>query len=455
MPRQNEGFEIINVKNIRYLLLILVLLLPSSSQGLEPLGKRIVTPEGMVILISERHNLPMVKANLLIKAGSILEGEEKAGIANLTAQLLTEGTKRRTSSEISEEIDFIGGSLNTSGGDDYITVSLSVLKKDIEVGLDLLSDIILNPSFDEKEIERKKRLIKGQIKIKEEEPRAVANKVFIKEVFGSHPYGRPVEGTEKSLDRISREDIIEFHASNYIPNNTIVAIAGDITVDEVSLLINRYFAGWKKREIRDKRLPEPPILKGHRVLRIDRGLAQATIILGHQGISRDSPDFYSISVMNYILGGGGFASRLMQNIRDSQGLAYDVYSLFTPKKEPGDFRVSVQTKNETAHLAIKEVFKEIKRIREEGITEEDLSDAKGYLTGSFPLRIDTNAEVSNLLTLIEFYGLGLDYPDRYKNLVNGVTREDVLRVAKKYLDPENLVLVIVAKQEEVQLDEAH
>lgn len=447
-------------KSIKKLLLLISLflllashfLLLTSSYASEPLGKRIVTPEGMVVLVSERHDLPIVKVSVIIKAGSVLETEEKAGIANLTAELLTEGTKKRTSSQISDEIDFIGGSLNTSGGNDYISVSLSILKKDIDKGFDLLSDIILNPSFDEKEIDRKKRLIKGAIKREEEDPESVARKAFIKEVFGKHPYGRPVEGKEESIDRITRNDIIEFHDRNYSPNNTIMGIAGDVTVDEVAALINKYFKYWKKKESDHAKLPEPPAIKGHNIFKIDKDLTQATIILGHLGIKRDNPDFYAISVMNYILGGGGFASRLVQNIRDSKGLAYDVRSSFSPKKEVGSFSVSVQTKNETAGLAIKEIIKEIKRIREEGVTEEELSDAKGYLTGSFPLRIDTNAEVARILASIEFYNLGLDYPEKYKALINGITRDDVLRVARKYLDPENFVLVIVAKQEKVQID---
>jgi zinc protease len=443
-------------KNILFLcisLLISHFLLLTSSYASEPLGKRIETTEGMVVLISERHDLPIVKVNVIIKAGSILELEDRAGLANLTAELLTEGTRKRTSSQISDEIDFIGGSLESSGGDDYISVSLSVLKKDIDKGFDLLSDIILNPSFDQKEMERKKRLIKGAIKREEEDPESVAGKAFVKEVFGNHPYGKPVEGTDESIDRIDRQNIIEFHNANYLPNNTIMGIAGDVTVDEVMALIKKYFTGWEKKDRKYKKPPELQVIKGHKIFKIDRDLTQATIILGHRGISRDNPDFYAISVMNYILGGGGFASRLVQNIRDSKGLAYDVHSFFSAKKDIGDFRVGVQTRNEAAGVAINEIIKEIKRIREEGITEQELSDAKGYLTGSFSLRIDTNAKVASLLTAIEFYGLGLDYPEKYKDLINAITREDVIRVARKYLDPENFVLVVVAKQDKVQIKE--
>lgn len=443
-----------------FLFLISHLLFLTLTYGSEPLGKRVETPEGMVALVAERHNLSIVKVNVVIKAGSVLEPEGKAGLANLTAELLTEGTKKRTAQEISDEIDFIGGSLNSSGGADSISVSLSVLKKDIEKGFDILSDIILNPSFEDKEVDRIKKLIKGSIKREDEEPDAVAGKAFAKEVFGSHPYGRPVEGKDETIDRISREDIVEFHSRYYLPNNTIIAIAGDVTGEEVIELINKYFSNWKKPPFNSPLIkggveggvPDLPEIKGRKVNRIDRGLTQATIILGHRGISRDNLDYYAVSVMNYILGGGGFASRLVQNIRDTKGLAYDVNSSFAPHKEAGSFSVEVQTKNESAGIAIKEILKEIKRIREDGVTEQELSDAKGYLIGSFPLRIDTDAEVAGMLTAIEFYGLGLDYPDRYKSLINAITKEDVQRVAKKYLDPENFVMVIVAKQDKVELN---
>lgn len=442
-------------KNILFFCILLLIshFLILTSFASEPLGKRLETPEGMVVLVAERHNLPIVKVNVIIKAGSVLEAEEKAGLANLAAELLTEGTKKRTARQISDEIDFIGGSLDSSGGSDSVSASLSVLKKDIDKGFDLLSDIILNPVFDDKEIARKKKLIKGAIKRQEEEPDTVAGKAFIKEVFGSHPYGRPVEGKDETIDGISREDIVEFHYKYYLPNNTIIAIAGDVTTDEVMGLINKFFSEWKKREEGIKKLPELPEIKGSRVKRIERELTQATIILGHRGISRDNPDYYAVSVMNYILGGGGFSSRLVQNIRDSKGLAYDVHSSFAPHKEVGSFSVEVQTKNESSGVAITEIIKEIKRIREEGVTEQELSDAKGYLIGSFPLRIDTNAEVAGMLTAIEFYGLGLDYPDRYKSLINKITKDDVQRAARKYLDPENFVLVIVAKQEKIDLKE--
>jgi zinc protease len=174
-------------------------------------------------------------------------------------------------------------------------------------------------------------------------------------------------------------------------------------------------------------------------------------VIGHLGIRRDNPDYYALSVMNYILGGGGFASRLMQNLREEKGLVYDVYSFFNADKYGGSFRVGLQTKNESANTAIKEVLNEIERIRQEPVTDTELSDAKLFLTGSFPMRIETSSRIAGFLVAVEYYGLGLDYIEKYPEYINSVTKEDVIRVARKYLDPENIVIVVVADQEKADL----
>ncbi|MEW6408973.1 MAG: pitrilysin family protein, partial [Nitrospirota bacterium] len=455
---KNLGLRIkrlrLKVRGLRFVIFFvagLVLLLSDIANAGKPIGKRIVLDNGMVLLISERHHLPIVSVNMIIKAGSILEPEEKAGLASLTSELLTEGTEKRTATQISEEIEFVGGSVDTGATYDYASATLSILKKDIELGFDILSDILLNPSFRDEEIQRKKDLIKGALKKRKEEPDWIASKEFDRVVFGRHPYGRDVSGTEETMDRMTREDIISFHSRYYLPNNSIIAIAGDITEKEAIEIVNRYFGRWKKGKITPVLNPEPPEVSKPNVLKIHRDLTQATIIIGHTGISRDNPDYYALSVANYILGGGGFSSRLMGNIRDKLGLAYDVHSYFASTKEIGEFRIGLQTKNESANLAIEEVIKELNRIKTEPVTDEEIEIAKGYLTGSFPLRMDTNSKVASLMVQIEFFNLGLDFPDRYKDLINAVTKEDILRVVKKYIKPDRYTLIVVADQNKAQI----
>ena len=411
------------------------------------LGKRIVLENGMVLLLSERHTIPSVTINMLIKAGQVSEPSDKAGLAHITAGLLTEGTKKRSSSQIAEEIEFVGGGIGASGGDDSASVNLTILKKDLDLGLDILSDILLNPVFSEEEIIRKVRETKASIEKEKENPSAVAGKEFAKTVFGDHPYGRPTEGLPETLDRIVRDDIVKFHAAHYIPNNTIMAVVGDVTEKEIVSKLNRYLKDWKKREVVNPVFPPVKPLSQKIVKPIDKKITQANIVLGHIGIERENPDYYAAYVMNYILGGGGFTSRLMDNIRDNKGLAYDVHSYFAPMKYSGYFNVGVQTKNESAKVAIEEVLKEMERIRSVSVTDKELEDAKAYLTGSFPLKLDTNKKIAGMLTAIEFFNLGLDYPDRYPKMINSLTKDDILKVARRYLNTDNYIMVVVGDLE--------
>jgi len=287
-------------------------------------------------------------------------------------------------------------------------------------------------------------LIKGSLEQSEEDPGFVAQREFRKTIYGPHPYGRLIEGSPDTIDAISREDLLWFYRAFYRPNNAILSIVGDISYKEVAGLLRGYLSGWQAGGVPRVDIPPVPELKEKVVVTVDRSLTQANILLGHLGIKRSNPDYYAVSVMNYILGGGGFASRLMNRIRDDMGLAYDVYSTFDTDKDRGVFEVGVQTKNEAAKTVIDVIIEEIKRIQKEPVSDEELRDAKAYLTGSFPRRLDTMGKIAGFLTLTEFYQLGIDYDKLYPGYINLVTKEDVQRVAVKYLDPEKYVLVVVA-----------
>lgn len=425
----------------------------STSAHAAPLGRRLLLENGTVLLLSERHTIPSVTIQLLIKAGQVLEPSDKAGLASLTAGLLTEGTKKRTSSRLAEEIEFVGGSIGASGGGDSASVTLTVLKKDLDLGLDILSDMLVNPEFPQAEIARKIKETKAAIEKQKEEPRVMAGKEFARLLFGDHPYGRPAEGTAESLDRITREDLIKFHSSFYAPNNAIMAVVGDVTEEEIVSKLNRYLKDWKKKEAV---IPVFPTIKplNQKIIRpIDKKITQANIVIGHLGIERENPDYYAAYVMNYILGGGGFTSRLMDNIRDNKGLAYDVHSYFAPMKYTGYFNVGVQTKNESAKTAIDEALKELEKIKKEPVTDKELEDAKAYLTGSFPLKLDTNGKIAGMLAAVEFFNLGLDYPDRYPKIINSLTKDDILKAAQKYINPQNYILVVVGDTEKAGIKE--
>ncbi len=442
------------MKSLKYLFIFVLLSALSSAidvRAAEPLGKRIPLENGMILLLSERHDIPMVTVNMAIKAGNTAVPADKPGLASVTASLLTQGTTRRTASQISSEIDFIGGSLSTGGGDDFASASLRVLKKDIRTGFDLLADVIMNPVFDQKEIDRKVKATLAEIQRQKEEPNVVAREAFEKAVYGAHAYGRTGDDIAAYLPKLTRQDILDFYKARYSPSNAIIAVVGDVTEGEIVPLLHEYFNGWQRN---DRPMPAPatpPVIDKVVVQKIDKNITQANIEMGHIGISRENPDYYAVMVMNYILGGGGFSSRLMDNIRDNKGLAYDVHSGFAAQKETGDFEVGIQTKNESANEVIAEALKELGRVQNDLVSEKELADAKAYLTGSFPLRMDTSAKIAGILTAVEIYNLGLDFPQRYAGLINSVTREDILRVAKKYLHPDKMVIVVVANQEKAKL----
>lgn len=431
------------VRKTGLVILVLGLALPRLADA-APLGRRAEIGNGLILLVAERSTLPMVTIEVLVNAGSLREPREKAGLASLTAELLPLGTTSRTAPEISEAIEFVGGGLSANGSSDFASVSLTVLKRDLDLGLELLADVLMRPAFREEEIARRVEELQGSIRRKQEDPGTVAQEAFAATLFGDHPYGRPVEGTEESLTKITRNDLVQFHQRYYVPNNSILAAAGDVTLEEMQRALEKHLRGWQPQVIPPLEVSAVSPPASREVVKIDRQVTQANIVWGHLGIERNNPDYYPLSVMNLILGGGGLTSRLMRSIREERGWAYDVHSFFSARRLPGAFEVGLQTKNETAGPAIEEVFDQIRNIRENGVTAQELEEAKGFLTGSFPLRFETNRQVVSFLAAVEFYGLGMNYPEHYPKIIRAVTPEDVLRVARKYLHPNRGILVLLA-----------
>ena len=438
----------------RLSIFLCIVLWPASShivQAADINPTRFVMPNGLTVLVQEQHTLPIVQIHALVKTGAAQDPPDKAGLANLVAGLLDEGTTTRSAHQIAEQIEFVGGALQAKAAEDFTTASARVLKKDVELGFDLLADILLHPAFADHELERIRSQILGEMQNEKDDPGKVAAKAFKQILFPSHPYRWPITGTEETLPKIKRADVVQFYAREYVPNQTILTIVGDITADQARAQLAKRFGAWKRGGNSARTLAPPHQLEKSVVKLIEKDLTQATILMGHVGISRTNPDYYAVTVMNYILGAGGFSSRLMDSIRDNQGLAYHVGSHFEASLMPGPFIVSLQTRNESANQAIAGVVTELNRIREAPVIDQELSDAKAYLIGSFPLRVDTISKLAEVLALVELYGLGLDYFTRYPKLIEQVTKEDVLRVAKQYLHPHRYALVVVANQSKAKV----
>jgi len=433
------------------LVLTAFLLSPGAPLHAMPPVQRVVLTNQLVLLVGEDHSLPFVTLQFLTDSGARRDPPGKEGLADLTARGLLWGTSKRDLGAINQELDFMGASLTSSSGRDYATLTLRVLKKDFDKGLGILMDVLTQPTFPEDELRREVEKTLASIQAAEDEPEEVAGKEFQKTLFLNSRYGHPVEGTRESLQRITREDLLQFYRYYYHPNNTILVVVGDVSRDEMRSRVLARIETWPSGKIPGERFITG-FADQNKTIKIDRPITQANIILGHRGVSRDNPDYYALTVMNYILGGGGFSSRLFDEIRVKRGLAYSVASFFDPGRYPGSFQIVLQTKNSSAREAIALSFQEMERIRKEPVSEKELEGAKKYLMGSFPMRLDTQAKLVNFLGQMEYFGLGLKYPESYPSIIQAVTREDVLRVAKTYLHPESTILVVVANLNEAKLE---
>ncbi len=410
------------------------------------LGVREQLPNGLVWLFSQQSGLPMVSLQLFIKAGTLEEPTGKEGLANLTASLLLSGAKGLSAPEIAQEADGLGARLGARGGDDFATISLVILKKDLGPGLGLLQDVLFYPAFAPAEVQRKVAQVEAALKSEEDDPMVLARRTFAKDLYGDFPYGHPVLGTPRGLAAITPQDLAQFHRTYYRPNNAVLSVVGDLTQDEARQWVTKIFGAWAAAPLPSPELAAIPPLAKRQVVVIDRDISQANIILGNLGITRANPDFYACQVMNYILGGGGFSSRLMDVIRENRGLAYSVSSSFAPGLGPGPFTVSLETKNASAAEAISQVRAQVKLIMSQPVQPKELEDAKSDLIGSFPRKMDSMSKRAQLMGYVEIYGLGLDYPWKYPQLIQGLTPEDIQRVAQKYLQPDNYLLVVVGNK---------
>ncbi len=401
------------------------------------------TGRGTIVWLANRPSLPFVVMKVLIKAGSVYDTDEKAGEAYLLSQLLPEGAGGMTGLQISQTLDFMGSDLDTMCGKDYAALTLVTLKEHLEESFKILALVLTQPTLSKDEFDRIKREVVGELLKEEEDPGLVASRAFDEALFKGYPYHRPEKGYVKTVEALTLKDVRGFYERFYHPNFAIFSVAGDVTQDELCSLMDKYLRDWKPLEHPLPFLSDPlPLPEGGKTI-LEKGVTQANIILGHLGVKRGDPDFVKVYVMNQILGGGGLTSRLFQKIREEGGFSYSIYSYYQPTYWRGAFRVVLQTKNERAQEAIKEVRKVLKEYRDKGPSRDELEDAKRYLTGSFPLKLDTNQEITDYMAFAAFHGLGTRYFVEFSQEIQGVTLKEVKEAAKKYLHPEKLLVVVV------------
>ncbi len=417
--------------------------------------KRMTLSNGAVLLVSEQHQLPMVTMSIAFDAGSRRDPKGKEGLAALTASSLTLGTTKLTSTEFNQKTDFMGSAVSVGASRDYATASMTTLKKYEDDTLQLLEGTLTDPGLRPADIERKRAEIVAGIKAEEEDPGYVASVAFTKLLFGpDSPYGHLSQGSADSVAKLTPEDVRKFYAEYYKIGSAVIAVAGDVKADEIKAKLEKAFASLHGTVAPQPELGAPVVAPGLHPDLIDRNVQQANVIIGFGGIARSNPDYYRVLVMNYMVGGGGFASRLTKVVRSEKGLAYSVGSGMSAGKFPGGFEAVLQTKNQSAQEAIGLVLQVLREMQEKPVSDTELQGAKKFLIGSFPLKIDKLSSLTSFMLQVELYGLGLDYADRYPKLISEVTKDDVLAAAKKYLHPDAAIVVAVANQGQAKIDVA-
>jgi len=414
--------------------------------------KRMQLSNGAILLVSEQHQLPMVTTSIAFDAGSRRDPAGKSGLAALTAESLMEGTKTLSAEDFNEKVDFMGSSISIDPSRDFSLASFTSLKKYQGDTLHLLAQILQNPGLRDADILRKQAEQIAEIKSNEEEPGYTANVAFTRMIFGDTPYGHPTSGSSDAVVKLKPDDVRNFYNQYYKLGSAVIAVAGDVNADEIKAALEKELTG-PPGQVAPQ--PEPDVqavAPGIHTQLIDRDVAQANLYIGSNGIARSNPDYYKLQVMNYILGGGGFASRLMKVVRSKAGLAYSIGSGFQAGKFPGAFVIALETKNASANDAIKLILQQLHEIQQSPVTAAELDSAKRYLIGSFPLKLDRQSQIVGFMLETEIYGLGLDYAERYPKIIAAITTADVQAVAQKYLHPDAIDLVAVANLSEAKIN---
>jgi len=410
-----------------------------------PHATEVTLSNGLTVLIMENHRLPMVSMQLNISgAGPLFEPANMPGLANVTAQMLRQGTKTRTSVEIAEQSALLGAEINASSGfgSSATVMNISGLSDNFDQWFALASDVLLNPSFPADELNRLKQRMKAQLQQQRANPNFLSNERFNHAVYGAHP-AAVVSATNESIDAMTSAILSKWHQDRYTPQNAILGITGDVKAAVIVPKLEKAFASWKKTDLKEILPENPKPAAAKKVLLVDRpSSVQTTVVLGNIAIDRRDPDYVALNVANHILG-EGTTGRLFLNLREEKGYTYGVYSTFTATKYPGPWRAGGDVRTEVTSGAMTEFFNEFNRLRDQKIPQNELDEAKRSIVASFALSLESPSELLGDAIVRKIYGFPADYWDTYPAKIMSVTPDDVQRVARKYLNPDNLQVVAV------------
>lgn len=409
-----------------------------------PKAEETTLPNGLRVILLRDSKVPTFAAQMVILSGGLADKSDYRGLASFTAALLREGTTKRSSKDIAEQVDALGATLNSNSGFSSMTsvISASGLVENLDQTFDLFADVIRNPSFPADEVEKYKARTLAQLQFQRSSPQFLAQERFSRAIYGDHP-GAIVAPPVESLKKLASKDLAAFHSTYYRPNNAILAIVGDVTLKELMPKIEKAFGDWQKAEVPASPIPAVPAQSASRILLIDRpGSVQTVLQLGTLGIERNSPDYFSILLADKILGGGP-AARLFLNLREDKGYTYGAYSNFGGSRFRGTWISSSEVRTDVTEGAMKEFMFELKRLRDDKVSVEELDNAKRAIVGSFALSLEQPQSLLQNIITQKLYDLPADYWDTYPQKVAAITVDDIQKVAQKYIDLDHIQIVAV------------
>ncbi len=407
---------------------------------------------GLDVQLVEDHRVPFITVNIGMKVGTSSDQPALLGLTSMTADMITEGTKTKKSKEIADEVDFIGGGLSAGSDVDNTLVSGSALSKYQDRLFNILADVILNPSFPEDELQLKKTNLIQELAIKRSEPDFLLDERFNKVTFGNHPYS-VVAPTKETVEKITRQDLVNFHKDNYLPNISDLVVVGDFDPAKMKELISAKFEkDWKPGTAQVLKQADLPVQHGRKIYLVDRpGSVQSSIKLGNISIDKKDTDYFPMVVANQILGGAGNA-RLFLNIRENKGYTYGAYSSVGAHKQKGAFAAEAEVRSEVTAPSLQEFLYELDRLRNVKVSEKEMSDAKSFLAGSYQLGLETQSGLAQRLLEQRLFELPDDYMETYVNRILAVTTDDIRRVARKHIDLDNVIICVVGDAKTIKPD---
>jgi zinc protease len=407
--------------------------------------KEVVSPGGITAWLVEDHAIPFTALEIRFRGGASVEAAQKRGATNLMTALLEEGAGEMDARAFARARDGLAASFRYSVSDDALSVSAQFLTENRDAAIDLLRQSLIAPRFDAEAIERVRGQVLSGLRSDEKNPQSIASRRFAALVYGDHPYGSSLDGTIDTVSALTRDDLVAAHAGALARDRIHVSAVGDITADQLGALLDSLLGDLPATGAALPGLADPVFPGGVEV--VDFATPQSVVLFGQPGIGQEDPDFFAAFILDHILGGGGFESRLMTEVREKRGLTYGIYTYLADRELAQVWGGSVASANDRVAEAVEVIRAEWQRMQQDGVSQDDLDNAKTYLTGAYPLRFDGNGTIANIIVGMQMRGLPIDYAATRNDQVNAVTLEDVNRVARTLLDPARLSFVVVGQPE--------